>query len=495
MAKEDANKSSENNEQVNSVGIEFIANFPVENLVPRARKTRFRSKESKKVLQEMLHRFGWVQPIIVDRDFKIVDGQYRYELAKSMRVKTVPVVVANTLNSSDGTTDLYHMLANRIVEWDKWNFPETDAILKELDGGLTTEVVLDYEVPSEKGYWRDLAKTLGWFIRIVPSELSTSKVNFETLGELLTKQLGSKYQFDPAQLLFIEALRKEVVAIREQMIAEGETSGGIVAKQARLDSEEKVAMEKGAKVVADSPELLKITDDNISAFVPIKEIEFVISKLKAKQEQEMPVIETAKDFSKIFKESGDKKKLGVNQFKILATYFADMTLDEAEHFFNSSSPADLNAFVDKILDEGRVLPPDRSKNFPVTEEEIAKSLREAQAVTESIRESRKKRVKVTLTGYEAATMNQLRPLAKAHGIKFSGLRREDLVQSLKQHGVPEPDATREIYVTMVGNSVVNDEVATKVSNESVASGDEPDVNSYSKLKSKKKSKKSKKHKK
>lgn len=47
----------------------------------------------------------------------------------------LPVVISNGVSKPSGTTDLFHMLSNRIVAWDKWNYPATDAVLKALGGG------------------------------------------------------------------------------------------------------------------------------------------------------------------------------------------------------------------------------------------------------------------------------------------------------------------------------------------------------------------------
>lgn len=418
--------------------IQYFAEFPVEDIKPRERTTRYRTKDTQTVLAEMIQKFGWVAPITLDEEFRIVDGQYRYELAKKWKLETIPAVVSSGVSADDGTTDLFHMLSGRIVEWDKWNFPETNEVLKSLDGGMGTEKVLGYETVSERGELRDLARKLGWFVQVIPTTLSGSTVTLETLGGLLKKQLAGKYQYDPAQLLYIEALRTQLAEVRQRMVDRGDTAGGVKEKLDRHKSEEAAQLKRGQELAEAQDIDLEISEDGTTAvFSADKEIEYVISELAELEASAKRQIKSARDWSETFKEMSDGKKLGLFQFRMLAVEFDGMTEEEAVNVFNSTSAEELNAIVDRILEENKTLSPNRSKNFPMTKEELAaekKRLREEDARKER---EKKEGPAGKKQGLDAMTLAPLRAIAKAAEVKITGMTKAEIIAALRAAGVNE----------------------------------------------------------
>ena len=51
------------------------------------------SKDQKESLKKAISKYGFVQPIITNKDFLIADGQHRWEVAKELGFLEVPVVV------------------------------------------------------------------------------------------------------------------------------------------------------------------------------------------------------------------------------------------------------------------------------------------------------------------------------------------------------------------------------------------------------------------
>lgn len=90
---------------INKSTMLFEPDFPLDQIIPRERRTRLRTTETEKVLSQSIERFGWVQPLTIDARYWIVDGQYRFELAKKWKLATVPVVITNGVTQRDGTTE------------------------------------------------------------------------------------------------------------------------------------------------------------------------------------------------------------------------------------------------------------------------------------------------------------------------------------------------------------------------------------------------------
>lgn len=438
--------------------MEFHPEFPIGDIVPREKETRYHSEDTRQVILDQLENFGWVAPIVLDADHNIVDGQYRYEIAYDQGFKTVPVIVSTGVSKENGTTDLFHMLGNRIVEWDKWNFAATDAVLKDLDGGLTTEKLLGHDVTSEKGKFREIAKRIGWFVNIVPKVLTGSSVTLEKLARLLTKQLAGKYHYDPAQLLFIESFREELENTRKEMIANGDVVGGVEMKLKKHQNEEadlmarsqKVAEEQGIEleyqwIDTDATEstpaedvdsgVRAVEDGEVlgtAVFSADAEIQYVIEKVARLDRAGRIQVQTAADMRGLLKPQPDAKLMNLRQFKLMAHYFGDMTLQEAEDFYNLHSAETFNAKVEEIMANGRSIPAARSKNFPQNEEETRAELK--RLAEEDAARIAKESSKSKKTGPKELTVAQLRKLISDNGAKPSGTKKQELQDQLRELG-------------------------------------------------------------
>ena len=70
----------------------FLAD--IETLIPYARNARTHSKEQITKLRSSLREFGFVNPIIIDKDFNVIAGHGRICAAKEEGIKEVPCVFA-----------------------------------------------------------------------------------------------------------------------------------------------------------------------------------------------------------------------------------------------------------------------------------------------------------------------------------------------------------------------------------------------------------------
>ena len=73
--------------------------------------------------------FGWQQPIVVDKDGVIIAGHTRYKAAKKLKLKEVPVVIAENL--TDDQVKAYRLADNKTGELAGWDF---SALEEELAG-------------------------------------------------------------------------------------------------------------------------------------------------------------------------------------------------------------------------------------------------------------------------------------------------------------------------------------------------------------------------
>lgn len=120
---------------------------PIETIRPYPNNPRNITDEAVAAVKESLERFGWQQPIVVDKDGVIVVGHTRYRAATELGMGSVPVVVM------EGTLDdinAYRIADNRTSEFAQWDDSKLAVELREFDETLLSsyfpEVDLDLEI-------------------------------------------------------------------------------------------------------------------------------------------------------------------------------------------------------------------------------------------------------------------------------------------------------------------------------------------------------------
>ena len=86
-------KPYENNPRINENGVDAVANS--------------------------IKEFGWKQPIVVDKDNIIIVGHTRYLASKQLKLKKVPVIVANDLTPEQ--VKAYRLADNKTNELTEWD--------------------------------------------------------------------------------------------------------------------------------------------------------------------------------------------------------------------------------------------------------------------------------------------------------------------------------------------------------------------------------------
>ncbi|EGQ26727.1 DNA (cytosine-5-)-methyltransferase [Sporosarcina newyorkensis 2681] len=98
---------------------EELQQIEIEKLVPYANNSRTHSEHQLKKLQSSLREFGFINPILIDREHNIIAGHGRVLAAKANGMKSVPCVYVDHL--SDAQKKAYIIADNRLAEDAGWD--------------------------------------------------------------------------------------------------------------------------------------------------------------------------------------------------------------------------------------------------------------------------------------------------------------------------------------------------------------------------------------
>lgn len=93
---------------------------PIDKLIPYVNNARTHSPEQINKLRSSLREFGFINPVIIDRDFNVIAGHGRIAAAKAEGISEVPCVFADHL--TDAQKKAYILADNRMAldaDWDE----------------------------------------------------------------------------------------------------------------------------------------------------------------------------------------------------------------------------------------------------------------------------------------------------------------------------------------------------------------------------------------
>lgn len=129
-----------------------ITEMNVKDLKPYAKNTKKHDKTQIANVAESIKQYGFVQPIVVDKDNNIVIGHCRYEAAKKLKLETVPCVCVDEL--TDEQVKALRIVDNKSNEspWDMEfladELAEVDLSAFDFDFGIENEE--ESEIVKEK---------------------------------------------------------------------------------------------------------------------------------------------------------------------------------------------------------------------------------------------------------------------------------------------------------------------------------------------------------
>ena len=107
-----------------------VENRKLDEIAPYKKNAKKHDKTQINNVAESIRQYGFVQPIVVDKDNSIVIGHCRYEAAKKLKLETVPCVCVAEL--TDEQVKALRIVDNKSNE-SPWDFDILPDELAELD--------------------------------------------------------------------------------------------------------------------------------------------------------------------------------------------------------------------------------------------------------------------------------------------------------------------------------------------------------------------------
>ena len=113
----------------------------IDKLVPYEKNSKKHSESQIEKLADSIKEFGFISPVLIDKDFNIIAGHGRIEGAKRAGLKEVPCVTVEGL--TDEQRRAYIIADNRLSEFGEW---DKDLIQQELSE--LGEIELGFDIES-----------------------------------------------------------------------------------------------------------------------------------------------------------------------------------------------------------------------------------------------------------------------------------------------------------------------------------------------------------
>lgn len=123
-----------------------VVEMNINDLIPYENNPRINDNAVDKVV-ESIKQFGFKVPIIIDKDNVIVAGHTRHKAAKTLKLKTVPCVVADDL--TDEQVKALRLADNKVSEFAEWDFTLLEQELAELDDWDMSDFGFDDETITD----------------------------------------------------------------------------------------------------------------------------------------------------------------------------------------------------------------------------------------------------------------------------------------------------------------------------------------------------------
>ena len=106
-----------------------IINIPIAKIKPYKKNPR-KNDHAVDAVAASIKEFGFLVPMVIDRNHEIVAGHTRYKAAKSLGMKEVPCVIAEELTPTQ--IKAFRLADNKVSELAGWDFGLLDELLSEL---------------------------------------------------------------------------------------------------------------------------------------------------------------------------------------------------------------------------------------------------------------------------------------------------------------------------------------------------------------------------
>ena len=168
-----------------------IVNIKIKDLKPYEKNAKRHDQTQIDNVAKSIHKYGFVQPLVIDKNNVVIIGHCRLEASKKLKLKEVPCVLADTL--TDEQVKELRLLDNKLNESD-------------FDFDLLSEELADLDLSDFE---------LDWGIEELESEKEVEEDNFDVDGAIPEEpkaKLGDIYQLGEHRLMCGDSTKEEDVA-------------------------------------------------------------------------------------------------------------------------------------------------------------------------------------------------------------------------------------------------------------------------------------------
>ena len=135
-----------------------IQRIDIKKLKPYENNAKIHSEKQIDKLVESIQEFGFISPVLIDRDLNVVAGHGRIMAAEKADIQKIPCVFIEGLTESQRKA--YILADNRLAEFGAWDMDLVQAELSDLDGidlgfDIDSFEFPDVELPDGGGYYGD----------------------------------------------------------------------------------------------------------------------------------------------------------------------------------------------------------------------------------------------------------------------------------------------------------------------------------------------------
>lgn len=203
--------------------MERITETDIGSIRPYEKNPRNNEKSVEKVANS-IREFGFLQPIVCDRDGVILAGHTRYAAAKSLGLRKVPVLYADGLTPEQARA--YRLADNKAGEGSEWDEKLLIAELELLDSDDLAFSMSDFGFDSSAEYrrrssWKTLEKKCGLVSKVMLRSkcgfMYTSFYNTGKNGKTLEEIKGDESNIRP----FADSLCDYLVKVLGEKLSDG----------------------------------------------------------------------------------------------------------------------------------------------------------------------------------------------------------------------------------------------------------------------------------
>ncbi|WP_243224576.1 hypothetical protein [Microbacterium sp. CIAB417] len=265
--------------------------------------------------------------LVLDEDFRVIVGlEYFWALSEMDEYEAVPVAILRNAPFDAGF---------------RYIVSTEDETKKTFRKNNQLQEALISASPEE----REAFRSVGFFFLPEKITLTCSPATLDRLGTLIRKQLGGRTKLDPAQMLYVEALREKILDVRERMIREGKTAGGVVEKLQLHLKEEREMLDRGAKIEAKKGWRWVVDEDGLYRHPAMPRYRFKVQEPEPRLEA---TVETAVE---------DPYLMSASQFVILARTHFGLDAEEATALHGAESAEAFNRRLKRYVKEAPQVAP------------------------------------------------------------------------------------------------------------------------------------------